>query len=263
MALAERVEVARQSAAGVSLPPITRSVACRDVAIVVCAGAAVVHRSVGAGERGLQHSARGSSSRADYRVSALEQSLWELVRRHEVLRTSFVSQEGQPVQQMRPCEWRCRWLICVRLNADRAASAGGAIGARGSRRPFDLRQAPLLRAQLVQLSEARHEFLFTMHHIVSDGWSTGVLVREIGELYPSYLSGVPSPLPELAIQYADFAVWQREHLQGEVLDEELSYWKEQLADAPEVLELPADRPRPLLPELPRSAATIRHCLRVG
>ena len=105
---------------------------------------------------------------------------------------------------------------------------------------------PLVRQQVLRVGEAEHVVLLTMHHIITDGWSMGVLVREVAALYEVYRRGEQSPLPELEIQYADFAVWQREWLQGEVLDAELSYWREQLADAPEVLELPTDRARPRL-----------------
>ncbi|HEY4424511.1 MAG TPA: amino acid adenylation domain-containing protein, partial [Pyrinomonadaceae bacterium] len=113
-----------------------------------------------------------------------------------------------------------------------------------ARLPFDLERGPLLRVRLLRLSEEEHVLLVTMHHIVSDGWSMGVLVREVGMLYPALCAGAESPLEELAIQYADYAVWQREWLSGEVLDQQLSYWREQLAGAPAVLELPSDRVRP-------------------
>ena len=178
-------------------------------------------------------------------VFALEQSVNELVRRHEVLRTSFVDMAGQPAQQIAP-ELRLELpLVDLRsLSASEQQAMSERLRYEQARRPFDLRRAPLLRVQLLQLGDNEHEFLFAMHHIASDGWSMSVLVREVGGLYPAYVSGAPSPLPELVIQYADFAVWQRERLQGEVLDAELSYWKQQLTDAPELLELPADRARP-------------------
>src|SRR5262249_39699991 len=113
-------------------------------------------------------------------------------------------------------------------------------------RPFDLEHGPLWRAQLVRLNAAEHVLLFTMHHIISDGWSMGVLVREVSALYEAYVNGTDSALVELPIQYADFAVWQREYLQGAVLERQLQYWREQLAGAPPVLQLPADHPRPAI-----------------
>ena len=109
--------------------------------------------------------------------------------------------------------------------------------------PFNLARGPLLRITLLRLAEEEHVGLLTMHHIVSDGWSTGILIREMAVLYEAFSCGRSSPLPELPIQYADFAHWQRQWLQGEVLETQLSYWKRQLLGAP-LLELPTDHPRP-------------------
>jgi hypothetical protein len=116
--------------------------------------------------------------------------------------------------------------------------------AEEARTPFNLAEGPLLRVKLLLLAEDDHVLLITMHHIISDGWSIKVLISEIGELYEAYANGHEATLPELPIQYADFAVWQRNWLQGERLEEQLSYWKAQLAAAPPLLELPTDRPRP-------------------
>jgi hypothetical protein len=118
------------------------------------------------------------------------------------------------------------------------------IAVEEARQPFDLEQGPLLRARLLRLSEQEQVLLVTMHHIVSDGWSMGVLVKEVAALYSAFSAGQPAALEELPIQYADYAVWQREWLRGEVLERQLSYWREQLAGAPAVLELPSDHPRP-------------------
>ncbi|HKU75394.1 MAG TPA: amino acid adenylation domain-containing protein, partial [Pyrinomonadaceae bacterium] len=192
----------------------------------------------------LPHAVRLTGS---LQVAALEQSVNEMVRRHEVLRTSFVDSAGQPAQQIAP-ELRIELpLVDLSSLSEREQRVmAQRLMREQARRPFDLRRAPLLRVHLVRFAEREHEFLFAMHHIASDGWSTAVLVREVGALYPAYLAGEQSPLAELAIQYADFAVWQRERLQGEVLDAELSYWKQQLDEAPELLELPADHARPRL-----------------
>ena len=111
---------------------------------------------------------------------------------------------------------------------------------------FDLSRGPLLRVKVLKLEEEEHVVLFTMHHIVSDGWSMGILIREVGALYQAYSAGEESPLEELPIQYADFAVWQREWLQGEALEAELEYWRKQL-EGMEDLELPTDHPRPAVP----------------
>jgi NRPS condensation-like uncharacterized protein len=110
-------------------------------------------------------------------------------------------------------------------------------------RPFDLAQGPVFRSKLVRLEEDDHVLLLTMHHIVSDGWSMGVFHRELSMLYRAFFNGEPSPLADLSIQYADYAVWQREWLHGEVLDRQLSYWKKELKEIPAVLNLPTDRPR--------------------
>src|SRR5262249_18712928 len=139
-------------------------------------------------------------------LAALAQSLNETVRRHEALRTSFVDVAGQPMQQI-AAELRLGLPLIdlQRLSTDQQKELTARIRGEEARRPFDLRRAPLLRASLLRLNEQHHEFLFTMHHIVGDGWSTRVLVREIGDLYKAHLSGAPSSLPELAVQYADFA----------------------------------------------------------
>ena len=115
-----------------------------------------------------------------------------------------------------------------------------------ARRPFDLTRGPLLRVFLLRLGEHDHAVLLTLHHIVGDGWSLGVLIRELGILYQVYREGGPSPLPALPVQYADFALWQRHWLQGPVLDTQVAYWKERLAGVPP-LDFPTDRPRPATP----------------
>ena len=113
-----------------------------------------------------------------------------------------------------------------------------------AQRPFNLSQGPLLRATLVRLAPEEYFFLLNMHHIVSDGWSMGIFTKEIAQLYAAFARGESSPLAELPVQYADFAVWQREWLDGKVLEQEIDYWKQQLDGAPALLELPTDRPRP-------------------
>jgi hypothetical protein len=119
------------------------------------------------------------------------------------------------------------------------------LAGKEARRPFDLSTGPVLRTSLLRLSDEEHILLLTMHHIVSDGWSLGIMIREVVTLYNAFAHGMPSPLPELPVQYADFAVWQREWLQGEVLEEQLCYWKQQLAGAAP-LQLPLDFGRPSL-----------------
>ncbi|MFQ5610897.1 MAG: amino acid adenylation domain-containing protein [Anaerolineae bacterium] len=177
-------------------------------------------------------------------VTALERSLSELVRRHETLRTTFETGQSGPVQVISPPEPCPLPVIDLRRQPETEARR---IATEEARRPFDLRQGPLLRATLLRLGREEHILLLTMHHIVSDEWSMGVLYRELTALYNAFAGGAPSPLPELPVQYADFALWQREWLQGEALEAQLAYWQEQLAGASArlpTLELPTDRPRP-------------------
>jgi acyl carrier protein len=178
-------------------------------------------------------------------ITALERTLGEIVRRHEVLRTSFPEVEGHPIQVIAPSVNFNLPLIDLSQmeEVEREREAGRLAQAEGEK-PFDLSRGPLLRARVLRLGATEHVVLLTMHHIVSDGWSVGVLVREVGALYEAFSNGRTSPLAELSIQYGDYAVWQREWLQGEVLEEQLRYWKEQLGGAAGVLELQTDRPRP-------------------
>jgi hypothetical protein len=176
---------------------------------------------------------------------ALEDALQEVVRRHEVLRTTFREESGRPVQVIRPAE-RVP-LITVdlsRVEGDREANLQRAIDEEVVR-PFDLENGPVFRAILIRQADEDHVAVLALHHIVADWWSVGVLLRELAILFDCSSRGVPPALPELPMQYADFAVSQRNWLQGEVLDEQLAYWVERLAGAP-ALELPTDRPRPAI-----------------
>ncbi|HST60675.1 MAG TPA: condensation domain-containing protein, partial [Longimicrobium sp.] len=178
-------------------------------------------------------------------AAALERALGEIVRRHESLRTVFTEVNGSPVQTIAPFGGFA--LPVEDLLGLGEADREAAVRQRGgeeARRAFDLAAGPLFRAALLRLGEEDHVLLFSMHHIVSDGWSMGVLFRELSALYEAYLEGRESPLPERPVQYPDYAVWQREQLEGEALDRQLSYWRERLTGAPELLELPTDRPRP-------------------
>ncbi|MFL5538334.1 MAG: condensation domain-containing protein, partial [Longimicrobiaceae bacterium] len=177
--------------------------------------------------------------------AALERALGEIVRRHEALRTVFAEVDGSPVQVIAPFG---AFALAVedlsRLGeADREAAVRRRA-AEEARRAFDLSAGPLFRAALLRLGAEDHVLLLSVHHIVSDGWSLGVLYRELSALYAAYHEGGESPLPELGVQYADYAVWQREQLEGEALEQQLGYWRERLADAPALLELPTDHPRP-------------------
>ncbi|WP_369414579.1 non-ribosomal peptide synthase/polyketide synthase [Corallococcus soli] len=177
-------------------------------------------------------------------IEALRRTFQELVRRHEALRTTFQVRDGQPVQHIDSTR-DLAWDV-VALDAVEASRREGEMRRRvelEARRPFDLSRDSLLRVTLLRLSEQDHVLVLVMHHIVSDGWSTGVLVREVGALYSAFSQGRPSPLPELPVQYADYAAWQRGWLKGEVLESQLSWWRAQLEGASHALELPTDRPR--------------------
>ncbi|HEV2846896.1 MAG TPA: condensation domain-containing protein, partial [Thermoanaerobaculia bacterium] len=179
-------------------------------------------------------------------IEALAGALDEIVRRHEVLRTTFAGGGKEPVQIIHSA--RPPGLAVTDLSGlpeEERESAARRLALEERRTPFDLARGPLLRASLLRLAETEHVLLFSLHHVVSDGWSMGVLVREVSLLYSAFLQGEASPLPELPIQYADYAVWQREWLQGEALESQLSYWRELLAGVP-VLELATDRPRTAL-----------------
>ncbi|HKU72542.1 MAG TPA: non-ribosomal peptide synthase/polyketide synthase, partial [Pyrinomonadaceae bacterium] len=178
-------------------------------------------------------------------VDALERSLCEVVRRHETLRTTFVMREGEPSQVIAPALSLVQPVVELSALAETERKAElQRLLIEEARQPFDLVHGPLLRATLLRLAEEEHVALFTMHHIISDGWSMGVLVQEIATLYQAFSLGQPSLLPKLPVQYADFALSQRAWLQGEVLEEQLSYWREQLGGAPGVLGLPTDHVRP-------------------
>jgi amino acid adenylation domain-containing protein len=183
--------------------------------------------------------------RGTLNIEALERTLSEVVRRHEGLRTHFIAIDGEPVQVIEAAA-PLRLAVLDLSGMEEAAREAEMqrLVAAESLRPFDLMKGPLLRLSLLRLGAEEHVALVTMHHIVSDGWSIGVLVREVAALYGAYVLGQESPLEELAIQYADFAHWQRGWLQGEVLAAQLEYWRAELADAPTVIDLPIDKPRP-------------------
>ncbi|KFA87937.1 condensation domain-containing protein, partial [Archangium violaceum] len=176
---------------------------------------------------------------------ALELGLAEVVRRHDSLRTTFLSEAGQPrrvVHSEFPSE--LRHVDLSSLPADERDAEVRRLALEEARRPFDLAQGPLLRTSLLRLSDSEHVLVLVMHHIISDGGSMGVLLREMASLYEAFSQGRPSPLPELPLQYGDYSRWQRQWLEGDVLQRGLSYWKQQLSGAPSVLELPTDKPRP-------------------
>ncbi len=176
---------------------------------------------------------------------ALQYSLNEIVRRHEVVRTTFLSVDGRPRQVVRPPSNQALPALDLRElpQANREGEARR-LAIEESMRSFDLTSDLLLRAKVLQLDDQENLLILTTHHIAFDDWSDGILFYELSTLYRAYLAGLPSPLPELPIQYADFAAWQTTSLQASRVEEHLAYWKQQLASAPSLLHLPTDRPRP-------------------
>ncbi|NEQ69506.1 MAG: amino acid adenylation domain-containing protein, partial [Symploca sp. SIO2D2] len=178
-------------------------------------------------------------------VKALENGLQDIITRHEALRTKFISVDGQATQLIHT-ETTCTLSVVdlQHLSGSEQATTAQQLAQRQAIEPFNLEQDSLIKATLVVLSKTEHWLLVCMHHIISDGWSMGLFLEELAALYNANLQQKPSPLTPLPIQYADFALWQRQWLQGDVLENQLSYWREQLADAPNLLSLPTDRPRP-------------------
>ncbi|NCR87816.1 MAG: amino acid adenylation domain-containing protein [Microcystis aeruginosa G13-10] len=181
----------------------------------------------------------------DLQADILEKSLQKIIQRHESLRTNFATVEGNPVQVIKP---ESNWQLTLvngkdspKYREDQEIKKWLEIH---SHQPFDLANDSLIRATLLKLSDTEHFLLICLHHIVSDGWSMGVFIQELTTLYNAYTKGLEPLLPELPIQYADFAIWQREYLQGEIRQNQLNYWQKQLAAAPALLHLPTDRPRP-------------------
>lgn len=178
-------------------------------------------------------------------TAAFERALDEITRRHEVLRTTFQVVDGEPAQIVKPHSPFALTVEDIQHlpEQDREREALRLV-AEEARRPFDLARSPVIRAKLLRLDRNDHVFLLTMHHIISDEWSLAIFIRELCRLYEAYSLGKSSPLPDLPVQYADFAIWQRDWLKGEVLQRQLDYWKRELGARPPVLELPTDRPRP-------------------
>ncbi|QSQ15806.1 non-ribosomal peptide synthase/polyketide synthase [Myxococcus landrumensis] len=189
-------------------------------------------------------------------VDALERAFSELVRRHESLRTCFPDEGGVPVQVIAPPS-PCRFQRVELPRSDARDESLRSLVHEEVVRPFDLARGPLLRVTLVRLSEEEHVLVVVLHHIVSDGWSMGVLVREVAALYEAFAEGRASPLKELEVQYADYAEWQRGWLRGEVLEKQVEYWRQQLEGAPRALELVTDKPRPASQSF-RGAVLTRH-----
>jgi amino acid adenylation domain-containing protein/non-ribosomal peptide synthase protein (TIGR01720 family) len=198
-------------------------------------------------ESGLYNMSSALLLSGELNIAALEKSLNEIIRRHEILRTTFPAVEGIAVQAIAAAQpLTLSSADLSKLPTTEREEIVERLVSAEAQQPFSLTEGPLLRVELRQLAEEEHVLILTIHHIVSDAWSMEVFERELSEVYKAFSNGQPSPLPELPIQYADYAVWQRHWLEGESLQLQLSYWKQHLAGAPEVLQLPTDHPRPAI-----------------
>jgi amino acid adenylation domain-containing protein len=241
--IAERIEAARQSAPGTAAQTIVPVSRQRTLPLSHAQQRLWFIDQLEPGGNAYNMPA-ALSLRGRLNLPALRQSLDEVVRRHESLRTTFAERGGRPSQQVGEARGFDLALTDLRAAGEaEALAAASRLAREAARRPFDLRRGPLLRAALLRVGECEWVLWFVMHHIVSDGWSMGVLVREVMRLYESYGRGWPSPLEELKVQYADFAVWQRGWLRGPLLEEKLAAWKRCFGDSLPVLELPTDGPQ--------------------
>ncbi len=241
--LAESIEAARRSGRNLQAPPILPVPRDGDLPLSFAQQRLWFIDQLEPGNSAYNFPA-AVRLRGSLNVAALERSVNEIVKRHEALRTTFATVDGRPVQVIAPTLTVKPPIVNLQeLPESEREAEVRRLAIEEAQRPFNLAQGPLLRVTLLRLAEEEHVGLLTMHHIVSDGWSTGILIREMAVLYEAFSCGNSSPLPELPIQYADFAYWQRQWLQGEVLETQLTYWKRQLLGV-SPLELPTDYIRP-------------------
>ncbi len=242
--LARCIDELRRSAAGSDLPPVPRRPPEVELPASFAQQRLWIHDRLAAGMNPYNLSA-AVLLEGPLDVSLLERALGEVVRRHESLRTTFVEVRGLPMQVVRePEAFSCERWDLRRAGAETEVSRR-IEGFAGQR--LDLTTGPLFRIAVLQLREAASVLVLTMHHIISDGWSMGILIREITQLYEAFRNGQSSPLDDLPVQYGDFTLWQRAWLRGRILESQLLYWREHLAGLPPGLELPTDRPRPPIP----------------
>ncbi|ABW31352.1 non-ribosomal peptide synthetase [Acaryochloris marina] len=242
--LAERVEAAIQTGASLSIPAI-QSRSNRDVAPLSFAQERMWFLAQLEPENPFYNLPIAVALDGLLDLDALEQTLTEILRRHQGLRTRIETRVGVAIARIAdPVPFPLRRVdLSQSASLDREPEIQRWIDT-AARQPFDLQQDLLLRATVLRLSEQEHILLLTLHHIAADAWSFGLLASEISALYPAFCDGNPSPLPELPIQYGDVAVWQRQWLQGNALQTQMDYWRQQLQDAPALLNLPTDYPRP-------------------
>ncbi len=256
--LARRLETMLQAGQGMAVPPIERLPREGELPLSFAQQRLWLIDQLQPGSPAYNISAALRLA-GDLDVRALALSLTEMVRRHETLRTTFAAVDGRPFQVIAPpAPVQPPLIDLTGLDSRVAGVEASRLVAFEARLPFDLARGPMLRVALVRTGAAEHIAVFNLHHIVSDGWSMGVLVREVVALYSAFTSGRDHSLPELPVQYVDFARWQRGWLAGEVLETQLSYWRRQLADTPPVVDLPTDRPRPAVQSM--RGATCAHLL---
>ncbi|MET0397695.1 MAG: amino acid adenylation domain-containing protein [Longimicrobiaceae bacterium] len=245
--LAGRIDALLQDGAGAVLPPLARAPRAGPLPLSFAQQRLWFIEQMDPDAR-LYVLAFAYRMRGALDVRALRRAVGETVRRHEVLRTRFEEAGGEPVQVVdAPAPVPLPVVDLRSLGAAEAERRAGRLAEAEVRHRFDLRAGPLLRTTLVRMADDDWALLLTVHHIVFDGWSTGVFNVEVSGLYGAYAAGREPDLPEPAFQYADYAVWQREWLAGDVLAAQLAWWRERLAGAPPLLELPTDSPRPPVP----------------
>ena len=244
--LAQRVETRRRSGRGLDTPPLVPVSRDGDLPLSFAQQRLWFLDQLEPGSC-LYNIPKAIRLRGPLNAEALQESLNAIVVRHEILRTNthIAAVDGDPVQVIRESRPVTLAVIDVSQRPGDRAEIARLLEA-DAQRPFDLSSDLMLRASLVTLGENDHVLLVAIHHIAFDGWSMGIFARELSTLYDALSRGARDPLPALAIQYADYAVWQRHWLRGDVLERQLSYWKEQLAGIT-ALELPTDRPRPAMP----------------
>ena len=246
--LAERIADLQRTEQGLELPPIAPAPRDRNLPLSFAQQRLWFLDQLGRGETPFYNVAASLRLGGPLDARFLAQALGEVERRHEALRTTFrTGEEGRAVQVFHAPRPFFLPVVDISELPDAAREKEASRLAREeAARHFSLADGPLFRAGLLRLAPDRHVLSFALHHIVCDGWSLEILMREVAVLYRALLAGAPSPLPELPIQYADYAHWQRQWLSGSVLETQLGYWRQHLQDAPLVLELPTDRPRPAL-----------------
>ncbi|GAC1437037.1 MAG: hypothetical protein NVSMB58_28730 [Terriglobales bacterium] len=254
--LAQRIDSFRRESRGLEVPPLVKKIRDKNLPLSFAQQRLWFLDQLEPGTS-LYNVPQMLRMRGDLNVQALHKSINEVVRRHEALRTSFVTVDNEPLQVI-SSETKLPLPITdlSGLNVSNRETEAQRLAKQEAELPFDLSKGPLLRTTLLKLGDDEYILLLTMHHVVSDRWSVGVLAEEVAALYAAFAKDKVSPLPELAIQYADYAAWQRQWLKGEHLEKQLTFWKEHLAGAPALLELPTDRPRPAVQTYRGSTQTV-------